>query len=505
MIQNIPSLIMFRRKVKKNLFIFVNFHEAYFRDLATLFCEKNLGTPLHVSFKEFFYGGELWTDLNELSNPKDLILAPNFLGDFTCLSDSLATVHATYYKDFQLMMDRFSLEKYPNIITLSYYNHLLAYWNKKILNSEFPIKAIFFDSTPHFPWDLTLFVVAKTLKIKIIILKNTKLKGRIMLSSEILNTSFYEIYQDRQIDLEELDNFLLEDSYWQQYKSNYLIVRYFKYIKRFFYSLNRFIYRFLTNYNRKHPYFNLTRIEYASYVFRYFWRYTKIAFFFMSYWGLDILKSSTFFSDQVHDKDLYVALHYQPERSTLPEAGIFSDQISAIRHLSQNTPENVNIFIKEHPKQVTFFDLKLQKFSYRSDIFYKSLASIPKVILIPSFVIADQVIDRVGVVVSATGSVLWEACKKGKPSISLAPTWLTGNGSVLELSKFNENVSIDNLFAKSKEQVVLDSRDHMRNIYKYLINAPFGNSSANKDLSQLNIYMKNLTDAFTAIINNPSK
>jgi hypothetical protein len=496
---------MLRRKVKKNLFIFANFHEAYFRDLATLFCEKNLGIPLHVSFKEFFYGGELWTDLSELSNPKNFLQSPNFFGDFTCLSDSLAPVHATYYKDFQLMMDRFSLEKYPNIITLSYYNHLLAYWNNKILNSESPIKAIFFDSTPHFPWDFTLFVVAKTLKIKIVILKNTKLKGRIMLSSEILNTSFYEIYQDRQIDLEALDKFLLEDSYWQQYNSDYLIIRYFKYIKRFFYSLNRFIYRYLTNYNKKHQYFKLNRIEYASFMFRYFWRYSKIAFFFMSYWGFDIFKSSSFFSNQVHDKDLYVALHYQPERSTLPEAGIFSDQISAIRHLSQNTPENVNIFVKEHPKQVTFFDLILQKFSYRSDIFYKSLASIPKVILIPSFVIADKIIDRVGIVVSATGSVLWEACKKGKPSISLAPTWLTGNCSVFELSKFDKNLSIDSLFAKSKEQVVIDSRNHIGNIHNYLINAPFSNSSAYKDSSQLNFYMNNLTDAFTAVINSSPK
>ena len=144
----------------------------------------------------------------------------------------------------------------------------------------------------------------------------------------------------------------------------------------------------------------------------------------------------------------------------------------------------------------------MQKFSYRSDFFYKSLASIPKVILIPSFVSADQIIDRVGIVVSATGSVLWEACKKGKPSISLAPTWLTGNGSVLELSKLIKNESFDSLFTKSKEQVVLDSRNHIENIYNYLIDAPFANSYVSKDSSQFDTYLKNLTDAFTAIINS---
>lgn len=491
---------MLRRKVKKDSYIFANFQEPYLFDVANLFCQKNLGTPLHVAFQEYFDGEGLWTDLSELSNPKKLILSPNFSGDFSCLLDSLSPIHAIYFKDFQLMMDRFSLEKYPNILTLSYYNHLLAYWNNKILNSESPIKAVFFDSTPHMPWDFTLFVVAKMLSIDVIILKNTKLTNRIMLSSEILNINFYEIRHNHQIDLKEFDNFLLEDPYWKQYSSDYFIIRYFKYIKRIFFSLGRFIFRILTNYNQNHHYFKFSRNEYAAYVIRYFWRYTKIAAFFVRYWGFDIFRSGTFFSNKVQSTDVYIALHFQPERSTLPEAGVFSDQISAIRHLAKNTPENTRIFIKEHPKQVTFFDLRLQKFSYRTDFFYKSLASIPKVILIPSFVSTDRIMNRVGIVVSATGSVLWEACKKGKPSISLAPTWLSGNSSVLELNKFINRVSIESLFDKSKDQVILDSRFHLTNIDKYLINAPFANSYLKKNSSQKALYVSNLVDAFTTVL-----
>ena len=54
---------------------------------------------------------------------------------------------------------------------------------------------------------------------------------------------------------------------------------------------------------------------------------------------------------------LLFALHFQPERSTMPEGGIFNDQILALKLLSQNIPDNFIIYVKEHPRQFDIFSI----------------------------------------------------------------------------------------------------------------------------------------------------
>ena len=64
---------------------------------------------------------------------------------------------------------------------------------------------------------------------------------------------------------------------------------------------------------------------------------------------------------------VYFALHFEPERTTNPDGGFFHDQFLAIIHLRKILPEDVNIFVKEHPSQFKVIDRGLKG---RSPLFY---------------------------------------------------------------------------------------------------------------------------------------
>ena len=71
-------------------------------------------------------------------------------------------------------------------------------------------------------------------------------------------------------------------------------------------------------------------------------------------------------------------LHYQPERSTLPEGGLYFNQFEAIARLRSLLPIDVTILVKEHPS--TF--RRLSDPRYRNKSFYRKINSLTKTFLI---------------------------------------------------------------------------------------------------------------------------
>lgn len=105
---------------------------------------------------------------------------------------------------------------------------------------------------------------------------------------------------------------------------------------------------------------------------------------------------------------IFLALHMQPEMTTSPLAGQFVYQDLIIELLDYYLPENIKIYIKEHPAQtnvgrnVSFYD----KFYNRSRIkFIKSNYN------------SRELADNSLAVVTCTGSIGWEALIRCKPVI----------------------------------------------------------------------------------------
>lgn len=105
---------------------------------------------------------------------------------------------------------------------------------------------------------------------------------------------------------------------------------------------------------------------------------------------------------------IYVPLHLQPEASTLPFAGPYEDQELIVQMLAAHLPKGWRLYIKENPRQDE---------RWRSEEFYRSLAAIPSVTLVPKSTDTYALLDSARAVATATGTVAFEAMLRQKPSL----------------------------------------------------------------------------------------
>jgi hypothetical protein len=104
-------------------------------------------------------------------------------------------------------------------------------------------------------------------------------------------------------------------------------------------------------------------------------------------------------------------LHFQPERTSIPEAQLFAQQWLAIRRLSNALPEGWVVIVKEHPSMFTAtFDPR-----FRDPDFYARIAALPNVQFAPLFSDPFPLIDGSQFVATLTGSVGVQALCRGVP------------------------------------------------------------------------------------------
>ncbi|MBD2548385.1 hypothetical protein H6G65_02045 [Microcystis elabens FACHB-917] len=117
---------------------------------------------------------------------------------------------------------------------------------------------------------------------------------------------------------------------------------------------------------------------------------------------------------------IYFPLNYQPELTTSPLAGIFCDQLSAVRALASALPEGWLVYVKEHPAQYLG-----HSYGYlgRSELFYKQLNGIHNVKLISSEIHSQVLIDGSELVATVTGSAGYESLSRSKCVIVFGEVW----------------------------------------------------------------------------------
>jgi hypothetical protein len=111
---------------------------------------------------------------------------------------------------------------------------------------------------------------------------------------------------------------------------------------------------------------------------------------------------------------VYFALQLQPEMTTSALGGPFKDQALAIEALARLLPPGVRILVKENPKQGAYM---------RGPMFFHRLARIPQVQFMPSHASTHDLTARALYVASISGTVGWEAVRKGKPALVFGHTW----------------------------------------------------------------------------------
>lgn len=113
------------------------------------------------------------------------------------------------------------------------------------------------------------------------------------------------------------------------------------------------------------------------------------------------------------EKFVVFFLHYQPERTSLPEGYQYAQQWLAIRALANSLPDGYRLVVKEHPSTFRYYFNP----GFRSLDFYRNIAGLPNTSLVPLDVTPFALIDRTAAVATITGTVGVEAIVRGKPVI----------------------------------------------------------------------------------------
>jgi hypothetical protein len=121
---------------------------------------------------------------------------------------------------------------------------------------------------------------------------------------------------------------------------------------------------------------------------------------------------------------IYVALHYQPERTSTPEGGRFTNQLLMVKMLAKHLPKGWKIIIKENPTQLLPYTLHGERGRYH--YFYDDLLRIPCVEFVKIETPQFELIDSAKAVATISGTTGWESCVRGVPVLIFGEAWYKG-------------------------------------------------------------------------------
>jgi hypothetical protein len=161
---------------------------------------------------------------------------------------------------------------------------------------------------------------------------------------------------------------------------------------------------------------------------------------------------------------VYFGLHYEPERTTLPDGDIFHDQFLAILKLREFIPKNIKIYLKEHP---SMFYNSLSGYKGRSPLFYSLLNKIEGVEIISMKYNTIDLINSSLFTSTITGTLGIESAIIGKKSLIFGNSWYNGCPNTTKWSsdiKYDQFISeriYDNSSIKKFLKVKLENESLM--------------------------------------------
>lgn len=346
-----------------------------------------------------------------------------------------------YYEHIVLkMMDRLDMnDSFTYNERIEHYFKLLNYW-LHVVDILQP-KISFFAQAPHFVADYILYAVCKRKGINTIITQPiSSIRGMMILNTEIEETNkelrnrYQELLRVDDIKLnEEFSNYLknirskeygkAQPTYMELGLKEKTIFLYFKKIlnfKKWFNYLKLLLIKLITLRKQHKNYLKvkgkpfsestLTNFQYSIYKKKGNIYKKKLKKYYLS------LCEKPDFSK----KYIYVALHYQPERSTSPEGGVYVEQELMVNLLSSLIPKDYYLYVKEHPLQ---FSSNLKGEHGRKKSFYDNLAKLKNVKFIPLNVSVFNLIDHSVAVATVKGTASFEAVLRGKPSLVFGNAW----------------------------------------------------------------------------------
>ncbi len=148
---------------------------------------------------------------------------------------------------------------------------------------------------------------------------------------------------------------------------------------------------------------------------------------------------------------VYLALHFQPEASTVPLAGAYAHQPLMAAMLNTVLPDDVLIYVKEHPKMSSWVT--------RNPDYYREFLAHKKVRLIKRKSDSFALREHCKAVATATGSVGFEALFRGRPVFLFGSRFYQYARGVYRTRSVAElRSAVDDVFAKGRTPSLVDAR-----------------------------------------------
>lgn len=368
---------------------------------------------------------------------------------------------------FLINLDRLSAIQNSTEYKIQHYRQLVSLYTT-ILKS-WGITHVYFAGVPHFAVDLALYYVAKGMNIEVIFPSRTDYKNYFIMRNDLnappikigicdvdfeknFNNSFYITYSKNLI-----SQSIRFNSSFTQNKLFYCIRICVKFFKL---SITAFLTKIYTKDSSLYCSSSQSALIFLLLSLKRYFQNKKL------YGSYKSLSSKP----ELNLPYVYFALHFQPERSTLPEAGEYYDQISVIRHLSKVLPTGWKIYVKEHPRQFDSWPPDLRKLYSRSPDFYNEISEIQNVVLVLLDSDSEKLILSSKIAITMTGSTGWQAMLSGIPTITFGRTWY----SEASPCRFIKNISdigdaFKDLLTYTKNDVATGLQIFLKNLNHYVV------------------------------------
>lgn len=352
------------------------------------------------------------------------------------------------------------------------YYRYIQYWDGVI--KKYKPDAIICPSAPHTIYDLVLYGLAKIYGIKIVIFELTAINDRaIVMNDYVIGCPALK----QQLEKDQGVQYSVEDfapdikRYWEN-QMNPLVS-----------PTPLIIKQVLVQYSP----INVLRLKIGAIVKS--WRDSQFLDRFLQRllrWGKGNLPQeyNRFAAKPDFSKKyVYAPLHYQPECSTSPLGGIFVDQLLMIEILSYSLPPDWVIYVKEHPYQ--WKPRGSIYFSFRYKGFYKAIAKLKNVQLVPLDTDTYALIKHSTAVASVGGTAPWEGIIRGKPGLVFGYPWYRDCQGIFEV---HDVVSCKKALSEIEGGFIIDRRElinYLVSFQKVVLNC--FRDSYNRQISTLTV------------------
>ncbi|WP_298979199.1 hypothetical protein [uncultured Psychrobacter sp.] len=198
-------------------------------------------------------------------------------------------------------------------------------------------------------------------------------------------------------------------------------------------------------------------------------------------------------SEKIEELDnyVYVPLHYQPEATTAPQGGLYSDQIYMIEQLREWLPKDVAIVVKEHYSQ---FSGANSGYKGRYLTYWDKMSKIDNVYIAPMDYSQKDLILNSTTVAVITGTAGWEAIQYGKNCITFGEAWFNSHPNAFRFENLSNHVLKD---ISNTENLPQHTDSFLDYFCQSLVKTDFTNPSNNTAVPSYD----NVTNAIVTCLN----